>query len=213
MNKKENNIDKLKELYSKYKEAKKDPRKRAGIKLLGYFIFFFILMLIASITSHMNNYESDNNVTTTTTKPVLTDKYKDKQKDLLTNKYYINYVININSNDYKISGSLENNILSGYLKSSEGIKEIVIKDNNIYEIVNDVENILETEFNKEFVSLNYIINLIKQNSAIISDSDNIKTYTYDIKDIAKFIVTTNEEMITEIKIEKDDSNYLLSFDN
>ena len=210
-NEKENKKEQLKELYSKFKSAWADPRKKAGIKLLGYLIFFIILLLFASITSHMNKYTSSNTKTTTTT--TVQDKYNDKQKKLLTNKYSINYVININNIEYKINGNIENNIINGYFETPNGIKKIVFKENNLYEVNNEQEILLETEINKNLIDLEYILNLIKQNSAIISDKEETKTYTYNIDNLGlNIIVTTNEENITQINIKESINTYILNFD-
>ena len=210
-NEKENKKEQLKELYSKFKSAWADPRKKAGIKLLGYLIFFIILLLFASITSHMNKYTSSNTKTTTTT--TVQDKYNDKQKKLLTNKYSINYVININNIEYKINGNIENNIINGYFETPNGIKKIVFKENNLYEVNNEQEILLETEINKNLIDLEYILNLIKQNSAIISDKEETKTYTYNIDNLGlNIIVTTNEENISQINIKESINTYILNFD-
>ena len=210
-NEKENKKEQLKELYSKFKIAWADPRKKAGIKLLGYLIFFIILLLFASITSHMNKYKSPTNKTTTTT--TAPDKYNDKQKALLTNKQSINYVININNIEYKINGTIENNILSGYFETPNGIKKILFKDNNLYELNNEEESLLESEINKNLIDLEYILNLIKQNSAIISDKEETKTYTYNIDNLGlNIIVNTNDENITQINIKESINAYILNFD-
>ena len=210
-NEKENKKEQLKELYSKFKIAWADPRKKAGIKLLGYLIFFIILLLFASITSHMNKYTSSNTKTTTTT--TVQDKYNDKQKKLLTKKYSINYVININNIEYKINGNIENNIINGCFETPNGIKKIVFKENNLYEVNNEQEILLETEINKNLIDLEYILNLIKQNSAIISDKEETKTYTYNIDNLGlNIIVNTNEENITQINIKESINAYILNFD-
>ena len=200
-NEKENKKEQLKELYSKFKIAWADPRKKAGIKLLGYLIFFIILLLFASITSHMNKYTSSNTKTTTTT--TVQDKYNDKQKKLLTNKYSINYVININNIEYKINGTIENNIVNGYLETPIGIKKIVFKENNFYEINNEQEILLENELNKNLIDLEYIINLIKQNSAIISDKEDKKTYNAMRVDNANNKVASAKSMYDEAQAAAD----------
>ena len=210
-NEKGNKKEQLKELYSKFKTAWADPRKKAGIKLLGYLIFFIILLLFASITSHMNKYTNSNTNPTTTTN--IQDKYNDKQKKLLTNKYSINYVININNIEYKINGNIENNIINGYFETPNGIKKIIFKENNLYEINNEQEILLETEINKNLIDLEYILNLIKQNSAIISDKEDTKTYTYNIDTIGlNIIVATTEENISQINITETTNTYTLNFD-
>lgn len=211
-NEKDSKKEQIKELYSKFKVAWSDPRKRAGIKLLGYLLFFIILFLFAAITSNMNKYKTTTSQTTTTT--ITIDKYNEKQKSLLTNKYSINYVININNIEYKINGTIENNIVNGYLETPIGIKKIVFKENNLYEINNEQEILLESELNKNLIDLEYIINLIKQNSAIISDKEDKKTYNYNIDNLGlNIIVTTNEENITQINITEATNTYILNFDN
>lgn len=211
-NEKDSKKEQIKELYSKFKTAWSDPRKRAGIKLLGYLFFFIILFLFAAITSNMNKYKTTTSQTTKTT--ITIDKYNEKQKSLLTNKYSINYVININNIEYKINGTIENNIVNGYLETPTGIKKIVFKENNLYEINNEQEILLENELNKNLIDLEYIINLIKQNSAIISDKEDKKTYNYNIDNLGlNIIVTTNEENISQINITETTNTYILNFDN
>lgn len=204
--------NKIKELYNKFKEAWKEPRKKAGIKLLCYLLFFFIFFLLAAISSELKSYDNSKKTTTTTTTKII-DKYNDKQKDLLTNKYRISYVININNNEYKINGTIENNIVNGYFETPNGIKKIKFKENNLYEINNEQETLLESEINKNLIDLEYITNLIKQNSAIISDKEDAKTYTYNIDNIGlNIIVTTNEDNISQININETTNSYTLNFD-
>lgn len=204
-----NENNKVKEIFLKLKEAWKDKRKKAGLKLLGYFIFFFIFMLMASITSSIKKINTNTSTTTTTT--VITDKYNDKQKDLLTNKYNVSYVINISDNEYKINGTLENNIVNGYLELSSGIKKIVIKNNSVYELVNEEEVLLDSEIDNNYIDLNYIFNLIKQNSAIIKNEDDNKIYSYNIDDV-KYEVICNDASIIKITIVGEKFSYVLNFD-
>ena len=153
MKKDNEKLSKVKELYNKYKEAKKDPRKRAGMKLLGYFIFFFIILLIAGISNNIKETNLNNvNKTTTTTTTKVVDKYVEKQNKLLINKYNVNYSIKYNDIEYKISGTIENNIVNGYLEEKSGIKKITIKENELYEISNDSETLLNVNFNKEYIN-------------------------------------------------------------
>lgn len=205
-----NKKEQIKKIYSNIKTSWANPRKKAGIKLLGYLIFFIILFLFAAIASNINKYKTTTNKVTTTT--TLTDKYIDKQKSLLTNKYNINYIINVNNIEYKINGTINSNILNGYLETPTDIKKILFKDNNLYEINNQEEILLESELNNNLININYIINLIKQNSAIISDNKETKTYTYNIDNL-NIVVTTNEENIIKININELTNTYTLNFDN
>ena len=71
----------MKDKLEKFKEAWKDRRKRAGIKLLAYIIFFVILLLSAAVSSRVNN-NNINQTTTTKTTTVAVDRYSEKQLDL-----------------------------------------------------------------------------------------------------------------------------------
>ena len=54
----------IKKLIDKFKSAWKVPKKRAGIKLLGYFIFLLIFFILAIIGNNSNNerkYEKKRN--------------------------------------------------------------------------------------------------------------------------------------------------------
>lgn len=197
---------KLKDLYNKYKEARQDPRKKAGMKLLGYLIFFLLIALIANIGQEFDKTNNNiKNTNTTTTK--IVDSYVEKQNDLLTNKYNINYEIKYNEVIYKINGTLENNEIIGYLENDNEIKKINIKNNIMYE--NEV--VLENEFNIDNLNLSYIINTIKQTSAFIKEKDDIKTYLYEF-DNKNIYIECNEEYITNIKVEEENNSYDMNFD-
>lgn len=208
------NNNKMDEFYNNFKETWSNPRKKAAIKLGGYFIFFFVLLLFAAIANNMDSgieYVQSNTTNTTTTEVI--DKYITKQNDLLTSKYNINYVIKVNNIEYKINGSMENKILTGYLEKTDEIKKIVFKDNILYEIKNNEEVLLETEINKDYININYIINLIKQSSAIIETVENGKNYSYDLSEInTSIIVKTNDVAIDEINIVNGEDQYCLNFD-
>ncbi|MBQ3020932.1 MAG: hypothetical protein IJD92_01750 [Bacilli bacterium] len=212
--KNEEKQSKFKENYSKLKEAWKDPRKKAGIKLLCYLIFFLLFIILAYITDGIDNTYSNNNKTTTTTK--LIDNYNDKQENLLNKKHNINYKITIDEITYTINGTLENNIINGYLESNEGIKKIILKNETLYEINNNEEILLESSFDIKFLNLNYIIKLIKENRAYIKDLDNIKTYEYSINIddiITKIYIETDTDNINKIDIKYNEITYNLTFDN
>lgn len=200
-------------IYSSFLEAWKDPRKKAGIKLGGYFIFFFILILVTFIMNNINSSKSysDNKTTTST---VYVDKLVDKENDILTNKHSISYEISSDGVLYKINGYIENGVVSGYLESVDDIKKVVIRDNTIYEVSSDVESVLESSINSNFVSVSYIIDLIKSSSALIESVDGGKNYTYDISDIdSKIVLYTSDVSIEKISISNGDNSYLISFDN
>jgi len=213
-NKKQNKkLSKFKEYKEKFKETWANPQKKAGIKLMGYLLFFVVLFLLSAITSAINPPEksSYNNKTTTTT--VKIDKYNEKQNELLSEKFNINYVIKINNKEYKKNGNINNNIIEGYLENGSNIKKIVFKDNNFYEIINEEEKILEIDINKDLINVKHIINLIKHSNVIKEDNGVTKKYNYDLNELnLTIIVETNEELITKIEITNDNNIYELNFD-
>lgn len=213
MNKKKDKENKLLKYYNNYKELKKDPRKRAGIKLGGYLIFFIVLLILASITSSMSTDYKDNSITTTTTTTKKVDRYREKQNKLLVDKYNINYEIKYNGISYKINGILENNIINGYYENNNEIKKIKLNNNEVFEIVDNIDNKIDIDFDINYISLNYLFSLFNSNSAFIQDVDNEKTYLYEFdENNMKIYVTTNENDIVKISIEVLENLYILNFD-
>lgn len=209
-NKKDN---KIKSFYNYLKEALKDPRKKAGIKLLSYLIFFLILFLLAFITNQIN--KTNNNINKEPDKTTkVTDTYINKLNSLLTDKYNIEYTLNNEEKVLKIDGVLNNNQINGYLEYDNTIKKIVIKDSNIYEIVSDVENVINLDYDISILNLNNLITLLKSNSPIKEVKDNISKYTYNVtyKDLSLNIVVSMEDYIKEIDITNETLKYNLIFD-
>lgn len=214
-NKKEEKNNKYKELYLKFKEAWKVPRKRAGIKLLGYLIFFFIFAIMVRVTSSIELSDVDKN---TTKKEVIKENlesFREKQNSLLDNNHNINYEINIGDLVYKINGDLKDHIIEGYLESNEGIKKVILKDNLLYDVTTGVEVVVDLGIEMSKLDINYLVNIMKTNDAYIEDKDNIKTYQYAINindNENTMIVYTNEKNIEKIVITDLSSKYILIFD-
>lgn len=207
---------KVSDFINAFKEAWGNPRKKAGIKLLGYMLFFIIFFIIASIGSGMstnNLYETENNTTTTTT--VNTESYSYKQKLLLENKHFINYVIKINEETYKINGSINQGILEGYLETNDSIKKVKLENGLLYEVDSTQNIVLENNLNVKLVDINNIIKLIMSSRAYIEELDGVKTYTYNIltqDEKYNIKVYTNENSIYRIDIISNNFNYNLNFD-
>lgn len=214
-NKKEEKNNKYKELYLKFKEAWKVPRKRAGIKLLGYLIFFFIFAIMVRVTSSIELSDVDKN---TTKKEVIKENlesFREKQNSLLDNNHNINYEINIGDLVYKINGDLKDHIIEGYLESNEGIKKVILKDNLLYDVTTGVDVVVDLGIEMSKLDINYLVNIMKTNDAYIEDKDNIKTYQYAINindNENTMVVYTNEKNIEKIVITDLSSEYILIFD-
>lgn len=214
-NKKEEKNNKYKELYLKFKEAWKVPRKRAGIKLLGYLIFFFIFAIMVRVTSSIELSDVDKN---TTKKEVIKENlesFREKQNNLLDNNHNINYEINIGDLVYKINGDLKEQIIEGYLESNEGIKKVILKDNLLYDVTTGVDVVVDLGIEMSKLDINYLVNIMKTNDAYIENKDNIKTYQYAINindNENTMVVYTNEKNIEKIVITDLSSEYILIFD-
>lgn len=214
-NKKEEKNNKYKELYLKFKEAWKVPRKRAGIKLLGYLIFFFIFAIMVRVTSSIELSDVDKN---TTKKEVIKENlesFREKQNSLLDNNHNINYEINIGDLVYKINGDLKDHIIEGYLESNEGIKKVILKDNLLYDVTTGVDVVVDLGIVMSKLDINYLVNIMKTNDAYIEETDNIKTYQYAINindNENTMVVYTNEKNIEKIVITDLSSEYILIFD-
>ena len=214
-NKKDEKNNKYKELYLKFKEAWKVPRKRAGIKLLGYLIFFFIFAIMVRVTSSIELSDVDKN---TTKKEVIKENlesFREKQNSLLDNNHNINYEINIGDLVYKINGDLKDHIIEGYLESNEGIKKVILKDNLLYDVTTGVDVVVDLGIEMSKLDINYLVNIMKTNDAYIEETDNIKTYQYAINindNENTMVVYTNEKNIEKIVITDLSSEYILIFD-
>lgn len=214
-NKKEN----IKKFWNKLKEIWKDPRKKAGIKLLGYFIFFLIFLSIAAISNGLkkidNTVSNDNNQIKENSKNEDTNKFIDKQNKLLYNKHNVNMVIKINNIEYKINGTLRDNIIEGYLETDNGIKKIIVKNNNMYEIVDSNDVLLESVINVNLFDFDNLFNNLKNNNALIKNKNNNKDYIYQINDNGRILnvkIYTNENSIYKVEYLIDSDEYVIDFD-
>ena len=209
--------NKFKEFINWFKESWSVPRKRAGLKLLGYLVFFFIFFIIAGVgnKNSYNNVKNNKNTLSTTTTTILdTETYSYKQKLLLENKHFINYEITLGEESYKINGSLDNNVLEGYLESSDGIKKIKLENGVLYEINDSESLVLETTINLGFIDIQKIVNIIKSSRAYIEENEDVKTYTYNLNienNISTFKVYTADN-IYKIEINSDIYSYKLVFE-
>lgn len=207
--KKENNVTIM---IDKFKEMWAIPQKRAGLKLLGYLVFFVVFLFIASVGSRMekNNYVPSSSTTTTTTVDV--DSYTYKQKQLLENKHFVNYEVKMGDTLYKISGSLSDGILDGYLESVDSIIKIKLKDDILYEVVKGNDVILESDINKDFINIKYIFKVISGARVFKETEGENRIYSYNMNNnVIK--VSLNTEKIYKIEIIGDSFSYILSFDN
>lgn len=168
---------KLKEYWDLFKEAWKDSRKRAIIKLGLYIIFFMIVILM--IKTSDNNYVVDNNTT----------------KNDYSN---YNFNLNFNSNDI-INGTYDNNIIKyNYLNQI-----YYINDNMTYQMINN--ELLVTDNYSIHISrllINELDNYLSESEEIykteFSDGRIKKGYEIEIEDFA--YLYDNKEILDKNKL-------------
>lgn len=214
-NKKEEKNNKYKELYLKFREDWKVPRKRAGIKLLGYLIFFIIFAVMVRVTSNIQFDDSSKKVNKEVEIKENLESFREKQSSLLENDHNVSYEIKLGDLTYKINGDLKDNVINGYLESNDGIKKIIIKDNLLYEVSSTGEVLLDLGFEMSKLDIDYLVDIMETNDAYIEDKDGIKSYQYaiSVNDVENtMIVYTNDKVIEKIVITDLLSEYILAFD-
>lgn len=213
--KKEEKNNKYKELYLKFKEAWKVPRKRAGIKLLGYFVFFFIFAIMVRVASNMQFEDISEKENKEVEIKENLESFREKQNSLLDTEHNVNYEIKIGDLVYKINGDIKDNVIKGYLESNDGIKKVILKDNLLNDVTNGSEELLDLGLEMSKLDINYLVSIMKHNDAYIEDKDGIKSYQYAINindNENTMVVYTNEKTIEKIVITDLSSEYILIFD-
>ncbi len=211
----EKNKKEKKNFFTKLKEAWRNPHKKAGIKLLMYLIFFVVLISLTMISRGINNIEKEYNKVNNKVND-SDNKYVDKQNKILNDKSNINVVIMINDFEYKINGVLENNVISGYFESNDGIKKIIIKNGVMYEIVDNNEIVFNTVIDCSLFDFENMFDVIKNSNAIIENVNGYKNYTYNISrnnNILNVVIYTNSKSIFKIEYKYDNDEYVIHFDN
>ena len=168
---------KLKEYWELLKEAWKDSRKRAIIKLSLYIIFFMIVIFMIKISD--NNYVVDNTP---------------------TKKDYSNYNFNLNFNGNDIiNGTYDNEIIKyNYLNQT-----YYINDNMTYQMIND-ELVITNNYNIHISRLliNKLDIYIDESEEIykteFNDGRIKKGYEIEIEDFA--YLYDNKEIIDKNKL-------------
>lgn len=208
-------MNNLKKILSFFKQSKTDSRKKAIIKLsfyLGLIFFVFIFSAIHSRISYKDNNINNNDNKNTTTN--IIDNYATKKKNFISTNHIIKYSIK-NDIVYTLNGTIKNSILEGYLEYDNSIKKVILKNNSLYEIKNDLEDVLELNFDIDLINMFYVMNIIEDNKAYIETNTLGKSYKYEIlKDetLYNIIIYTNDQSIYKIEINNENINYTLEFD-
>lgn len=197
-------LKKIKEYYNKFKELWSVPRYRAIIKLSIYAFMFIVIFSLASVFNNANSNDTNSE-----------KSYAEILDATDVENLDIKYNIKVMNSSYIIEGEINNNILNGYIENNGSIKKIKIKENTIYNIINNVEAIDEELNNlliKDFLLPKNIIELTTNEAAYIEKGEKNSIYTYEVNynNINYEIrLTTNLENLTNITISNDTINYNL----
>ena len=195
------------------RNMKEVPGFKELVKLILYILFILILCTAMIITFNINknkNKKDDN--TQTTTQVVVT--YQDMLDNLLQKCNY-RAEINVNQDDYIITGSFGNNILIGILENNVTSYKFKIKENNIYEL-SDVEilnNDLLNNINVGIINNNTLVESLKNNNSIKIDGGykyhniSINNINYDVE------VYIQDDRIKVINVSNNSSSYKLTYDD
>lgn len=176
------------------------PGFRIVIKLGIYFIFILVFLLVISIANNGKNEEAVDKSTTTKVEESLSKNYKDYISELSNIKKEV-----VSINEYKLNLDIGENI-TGYLETTDNIKKIIIKDNQLYEIINN-EEILNSFFSDIDLTYLNVVNVQKyllNSKSVKIEENNLITYKYD-----NLEVIINNEKIEKIKI---NDNYVITYE-
>ena len=195
------------------RNMKEVPGFKELVKLILYILFILTLCTAMIITFNINknkNKKDDN--TQTTTQVVVT--YQD-MLDYLLQKSNYRAEINVNQDDYIITGSFGNNILIGILENNVTSYKFKIKDNNIYELSDSVtlNNDLLNNINVGIINNNTLVESLKNNNSIKIDGGykyhniSINNINYDVE------VYIQDDRIKSINVSNNNSSYKLTYDD
>lgn len=192
---------------------KKLPWFNALFKLGLYFIFFVLIFVVFIGISVFSGIKSKYNTQDTT---VI--KYQDVLDKLLDNSRYVT-TININGKKYIATCEYGNNILTGVYETADGTYKFKIKENKIYELHVDEEVANEHIFdgiNYKLLLNDYIIELIKSNSGIKVEEDEMIKYKYETikinEESYKMEVDIKQNKVINIKIFNDNTTYDIKYE-
>lgn len=188
------------------KEKWQDPREKIKIKFALWGIFFICVYIYTAIGNliYRNSFPEENNQK----EPVKISFSKLKQ-ELLGSNLEIKY----NINNYLITGTVINNILTGTLEFDDNIYKIKYDSNELYQISKETEEInneLLPEIKMSFLLPQNIIDIISQSDIIADKDETNKIYKYNINDNL-IQVFYNEESIYKITVEDNKNYYILVY--
>ena len=195
------------------RNMKEVPGFKELVKLILYILFILILCTAMIITFNINKNKNKNDDNTLTTTQVVVT-YQDMLDNLLQKSNY-RAEINVNQDDYIITGSFGNNILIGILENNVTSYKFKIKENNIYELsdVETLNNDLLNNINVGIINNNTLVESLKNNNSIKIDGGykyhniSINNINYDVE------VYIQDDRIKSINVSNNSSSYKLTYDD
>ncbi len=197
---------------TKFQKLWYNKRTHAMMVLGVYFVFIAILLLIINIAP-----KTEKKVPTNNQREQIT--ITDLQTSLINSDYNFTYEITQNGNKTLFKGLSKNNQVEGYKETNTEIIKYEIIDDISYKVLGEDKseyNIYEN-VNADYLDLAYIYNLTLPLTSVNIINGEIKTFEYkdvNIKDERKIniVISSKNNLITNINIKDDVNEYNLSFD-
>ena len=173
----------MKEYWKKFKEFRKDPKKKSISLLIIYGIFFIFVFIYI---------KSGNKVTQPVNNNINQNINESTKKDNVVTSYEYNYNIIINENVIELSGVYYNGQNEFKINENYPIVDNIIKIND-YQI--KIDNINKLEYN----NLKSFLEKYNLKSRKIEYNDNTIKYEYMIPN-NEFSILLNEENNTDGKV-------------
>ncbi len=193
------------------------PAFKAIVRLGVYFLFFLAFILIVNLGA--KNLSSEENPTTTTITNKEEEKmtYKDILNKLANENISISFTSLINNYETRITASVENSVISGLMENQDLTKKFKIKDNQIYEIVLDSENLnpnLFVNINYDFLVPSKLVEILNSNQATkrIDGSKVIYNYniTYNGVNYDTIVIVENNS-VKSIELKQENNQYMILY--
>lgn len=203
---------------NKIKQIWNTKRGKALIKLGGWLLFFLLLGSCVAVlgnnnkdfqkTEHQNEKKNDERIMYKDLKSML----EDLQKENIRYEYTITNFIT--TEKISFHGEKIDQIETGYRESKIGIIKYKIVEGKTYQIFVDSEEEIDNLFNPEDMTNLNLENLLEKLNNMNKNEilhDTKREIIYQNEDEVITIKTTTKE-ITEIKINKEEKEYLLQYE-
>ena len=212
--KKNDNLEKVSEFFKDVKEKRETvPGYDSFYKLVLWSIFILVILILIFVYGRtpVEIVPAGNKTTLPANafsyKELLENRIKDDSK----------YIVNVNNNETKtrLEATIKEEKIEGYLETETSTDKIVIKDNEIYKIKFDNEELIsDFDLNIGVLNLITLIKTLENNKSLKTIDGNVINYQYDItiNEINYTIDTKVEDKaISTIEVKNENSKYTIVF--